>query len=66
MSVMSKTIKQVTLFKPDGKTYTFYDAKSAYKNEKGITYIQPSDADEVSWGKLVTTDLPFILYELEA
>lgn len=58
---MSKTY--VTLFQPNGKTIIFDEPKSAYKNDNGLFYVQPSEADVPTWGKLVTTNLPFILIE---
>jgi hypothetical protein len=56
-------MKTVTLYKPDGTTQTFHNVKSAYKHEKGTVYIQTSDEDEAKWGKMVMTDLPFLLID---
>ncbi len=55
--------KTVTVYKPDGKTYTFNRVKSAYKNHNGLVYIEPNDVDVPSWGELVTTDLPVLMSE---
>jgi hypothetical protein len=58
-------MKTLTLYKPDGTTQTFHNVLSAYKNEKGVVYIQPSDEDETQWGKSIQTDLPFMLTDTD-